>query len=296
VRPDVVTGGRSDGLRANERSVSTFGARLDAALSARGSVCVGIDPHAALLKDWGLTDDADGLARFSAICVEAFGAMAAMVKPQSAFYERCGAAGIAVLERTVADARAAGALVVLDVKRGDIGSTMAAYAQAYLDPSSPLAADAMTVNPFLGVGSLEPAFRAATEYGAGLFVLALTSNPEGPQFQHARTAAGVSVAQTVVDEVAARNGAQQPMGSFGVVVGATIGSAAAELSQLNGPYLVPGIGAQGGTPADVRRIFGTGLANVVPSVSREVLRAGPDVHALRDAVARVGEQFAFLHD
>jgi orotidine-5'-phosphate decarboxylase len=267
---------------------------LDAALSARGSLCVGIDPHAALLRDWGLNDDVAGLARFSAVCVEAFGGVAAVIKPQSAFFERFGAAGIAVLERTVADARAAGALVVLDVKRGDIGSTMAAYAQAYLNPSSPLAADAMTLSPVLGVGSLEPAFRAATEHRAGLFVLALTSNPEGPQFQHARTGAGASVAQTVVDELAGRNGAQQPMGAFGVVVGATIGASVAELARLNGPYLVPGIGAQGGTSDDVRRIFGTGLSNVVPSVSREVLRAGPDVDALRDAAARVGEQFTFL--
>ena len=255
---------------------------------------MGIDPHPGLLRDWGLADDVEGLARFSAVCVEAFGPMAAVVKPQSAFYERFGAAGVAVLERTVADCRAAGALVVLDVKRGDIGSTMAAYAQAYLDPSSPLAADAMTVSPFLGVGSLEPAFAAAAAHGAGVFVLALTSNPEGPLFQHAQTSTGASVAQTVVNDLAVRNAARVPMGPFGVVVGATIGSSVAELSRLNGPYLVPGIGAQGGTSADVRRIFGTGLANVVPSVSREVLRAGPDVRALRTAVARVAEQFAFL--
>jgi orotidine-5'-phosphate decarboxylase len=291
--PSAVIGAGATAGVANEHSLP-FGARLAAALSARGSLCVGIDPHAALLRAWGLADDVNGLARFSAACVDAFAGVAAVVKPQSAFFERFGAAGVAVLERTVADCRAAGALVVLDVKRGDIGSTMAAYTQAYLDPSSPLAADAMTVSPFLGVGSLEPAFSAATEHGAGLFVLALTSNPEGPQFQHARTAAGVTVAQTVVDELAARNRDQSPMGSFGVVVGATIGSSVAELAQLNGPYLVPGIGAQGGTSDDVRRIFGTGLANVVPSVSREVLAAGPDVNALRDAVVRVGEQFAFL--
>lgn len=272
----------------------TFGARLDAALSARGSLCVGIDPHPGLLRDWGLTDDVDGLSRFSGACVEAFAGMVAVLKPQSAFFERFGAAGIAVLERTVADCRAAGALVVLDVKRGDIGSTMAAYAQAYLDPASPLASDAITLSPYLGVGSLEPAFAAASAHGAGVFVLALTSNPEGPQVQHARTTAGENVAQAVVDDLAARNAAQEPMGSFGVVVGATIGFSVAELSGLNGPYLVPGIGAQGGTPADVRRIFGAGLGHVVPSVSREVLRAGPDVPALVAAARRVGRQFEFL--
>ena len=125
----------------------TFGGRLDEALSSRGSLCVGIDPHAALLRDWGLPDDASGLERFALTCVSAIGDEAAVVKPQSAFFERFGAAGIAVLERTVRLARDAGALVVLDVKRGDIGSTMAAYADAYLSPEAPLAVDAITLNP-----------------------------------------------------------------------------------------------------------------------------------------------------
>ena len=290
--PLAVAGIDTPGIR-NERS-RPFGARLDAALSARGSLCVGIDPHAALLRDWGLTDDVNGLARFSAACVEAFAAEAAVVKPQSAFFERFGAAGIAVLERTVADCRAAGALVVLDVKRGDIGSTMAAYAQAYLDPSSPLAADAMTVSPFLGVGSLEPAFDAAAEHGAGLFVLALTSNPEGPQFQHARTAAGVSVAQTVVDELAERNRDRARWDVSASSSGPRSGSSVAELAQLNGPYLVPGIGAQGGTSDDVRRIFGAGLANVVPSVSREVLAPARTCLRCVKRSVRVSDQFAFL--
>jgi orotidine-5'-phosphate decarboxylase len=199
-----------------------------------------------------------------------------------------------VLERTIAGARAAGALVLLDVKRGDIGTTMAAYARAYLDPSSPLAVDAVTLSPYLGVGSLQPAFDAAEQHGAGAFVLALTSNPEGPQVQHARGDDGRPVAQVVLDELAARNAGAEPFGSLGVVVGATIGGADVDLSKLNGPFLVPGIGAQGGTADDVRRIFGDALPNAVPSVSREVLRHGPDVAALRDAVARQVEAFAFL--
>jgi orotidine-5'-phosphate decarboxylase len=272
----------------------TFGARLDGALATRGSLCVGIDPHPALLAAWGLGDDVDGLRRFADTCVEAFGPAAAVVKPQSAFFEAYGSRGIAVLERTIAGARAAGALVLLDVKRGDIGTTMAAYARAYLDPSSPLAVDAVTLSPYLGVGSLQPAFDAAEQHGAGAFVLALTSNPEGPQVQHARGDDGRPVAQVVLDELAARNAGAEPFGSLGVVVGATIGGADVDLSKLNGPFLVPGIGAQGGTADDVRRIFGDALPNAVPSVSREVLRHGPDVAALRDAVARQVEAFAFL--
>ncbi len=108
-----------------------------------------------------------------------------VVKPQSAFYERFGSRGIAVLERVVAESRAAGALVLLDVKRGDIGSTSQAYADAYLDPAAPLACDAVTLSPYLGFGSLDPFVDTARRHGAGLFVLALTSNKEGPEVQHA---------------------------------------------------------------------------------------------------------------
>lgn len=272
----------------------SFGARLDAALDARGSLCVGIDPHVSVLESWGLPADVHGLARFADICVEAFSDLAAVVKPQSAFFELFGAQGIAVLEHTVTACRAAGALVVLDVKRGDIGSTMAAYAQAYLEPSSPLAADAITVSPYLGVGSLDPAFDLARHHDAGLFVLALTSNPEGPQLQHVRGADGRSVAQLVVDDLARRNAEARPTGSFGVVVGATIGASVADLGSLNGPFLVPGIGAQGGTADDVRTIFGDGLRYVLPSVSRAALAAGPDVAALRAGVSELVDEFAFL--
>ncbi len=272
----------------------TFGARLAAALDARGSLCVGIDPHPALLEAWGLPDTADGLAAFADICVRAFADSAAVMKPQSAFFEVHGAAGIAVLERTVSAARAGGALVVLDVKRGDIGSTMAAYARAYLDPTSPLASDAITVSPFLGVGSLQPVFEQVGAHDAGVFVLAATSNPEGPQVQHARTTAGPSVAQTIVDDMAARNAGADPLGPHGVVAGATIAAGVTDFGALNGPILAPGVGAQGGTADDVRRVFGAALRAVVPSVSREVLRHGPDVAALRDAVSRLADAFAFL--
>jgi orotidine-5'-phosphate decarboxylase len=272
----------------------TFGKRLDAALDERGSLCVGIDPHSALLEAWGLPDDAAGLARFADVCVEAFAATAALIKPQSAFFERCGSAGVAVLERTIAACRAAGALVLLDVKRGDIGSTMAAYAQAYLDPAAPLASDAITVSPYLGVGSLQPVFDLVDEHGAGAFVLAATSNPEGPQVQQARTAAGVTVAQTIVDEMAARNADGDALGSLGVVAGATIEPGVLRFDGLNGPILAPGVGAQGATADDVRRVFGAALRHVVPSVSREVLRHGPDVAGLRAAVSRLVGEFAFL--
>jgi orotidine-5'-phosphate decarboxylase len=270
---------------------AAFGARLVDAVARRGPLCIGIDPHRELLGAWGLSADADGLRRFADVCVHAFGGEAAVIKPQSAFFEVFGAAGIAVLEDTLAGLRSAGALVLLDVKRGDIGSTMAAYAQAYLDPAAPLAADAITVSPYLGVGALRPAFEAAAQHGAGVFVLAQTSNPEGVPIQQARTGAGPRVAQTIVDEVASGNRGVLPLGYLGVVVGATTGDTDTDFSHLNGPILVPGVGAQGGTADDVRRIFGVGRCGVLPSVSREVLRHGPDPAELRAAVRRQIDTF-----
>lgn len=271
----------------------TFGQRLRAAMDERGPLCAGIDPHATLLAAWGLSDDVAGLKAFTEIAVEALAGTVAAVKPQSAFYERHGSAGIAVLEEAVRACRAHGALVVLDVKRGDIGSTAQAYADAYLDQSSPLAVDAITASPYLGFGSLDPMLDTAAAHGAGVFVLALTSNPEGPQFQHARTADGRTVAGTVLGSLADRNAGAAPLGSFGAVVGATIGDTAEDLA-INGPLLVPGIGAQGGSVESVRRIFGDAVANVLPASSREILAAGPDPAALRAAAESANSQFAAL--
>lgn len=261
----------------------TFGARLREAMDGHGPLCAGIDPHPALLGAWGLTDSAVGLERFSLAALEGFAGAVAAVKPQSAFFERHGARGVAALEKLLRAARDEGVLVVLDVKRGDIGSTMQAYADAYLDSTSPLAVDAVTASPYLGVGSLRPLVDTALAHGAGVFVLALTSNPEGPEVQHAVTTDGRTVAGTVLDEVARRNEGARPMGSVGAVVGATIGQTKENLD-VNGPLLVPGLGAQGGTPSDVRRIFGDAARNVLVSSSRAILEAGPDRGALRAAV------------
>lgn len=272
----------------------TFGGRLAQAMADRGPICLGIDPHAGLLEQWGLADDLVSLERFVDTCVEALADLAAVVKPQSAFFERFGSRGVAQLERCIAGCREAGALVLADVKRGDIGSTMAAYADAYLDPGSDLAVDAITVSPYLGVGALDPAFELAARHGRGVFVIALTSNKEAPTIQHARLADGRTVAQSVIDELGQRNSGQAPFGPYGVVVGATIGESVADLAPLNGPILVPGLGAQGGTADDVRRIFGDRLPQVLPSLSREVLRGGPTVAGLRAAAERAIDEYAFL--
>ncbi|HEX2145654.1 MAG TPA: orotidine-5'-phosphate decarboxylase [Glycomyces sp.] len=292
-----------------------FGSRAHHLVQMRGPLCAGIDPHGALLQHWGLDDDLAGAERFAMTLVEAASETCAFIKPQSAFYERFGSGGIALLERVIAETRRAGALVILDVKRGDIGSTMAAYAQAYLDPASPLACDAITVSPFLGTGSLQPAFDVASAHGKGLFVLARTSNPEGKQVQMAKRRDGKSVAQGVIDEVNEQNGDAEPMGSFGIVMGATIGACASEgearlrestygithttvrqrdtahdLSQFNGPILVPGMGAQGGRPSDLPRVLGPAMNFAIPSYSRQIAQPGPAVASIRTAVEALQEE------
>ncbi len=268
-----------------------FGARLADAVAQRGPLCVGIDPHPELLRAWGLPEDPYGLARFADTCVEAFSGFA-VVKPQVAFFEAYGAAGYAVLERTIAELREAGVLVLADAKRGDIGSTMAAYAAAWVG-DSPLAADAVTASPFLGFGSLCPLLDAAAARQRGVFVLAATSNPEGVQIQRAHVD-GRSVAQSIVDAAAAvnRNTLPEP-GSVGVVVGATV-QQVPDLSSLGGPVLVPGIGVQGGRPDALAGFGGALPGQLLPAVSREVLRAGPDITALRAAAEQLRDIVAYL--
>jgi orotidine-5'-phosphate decarboxylase len=264
-----------------------FGTRLLATTQSRGQLCVGIDPHASLLRAWGLDDDVSGLERFALSCVEALAGEVAVVKPQSAFFERHGSGGIAILEHVVRGARELGALVLLDAKRGDIGSTMRGYAEAYLDQSSPLAVDAMTVSPFLGFESLRPALDVASANGAGVFVLALTSNPEAPEVQHASTETG-TVAGSILGSIARENAGATPLGSVGAVVAANLASVPEELA-VNGPILAPGYGAQGGSAADLARNFAGVGRRIIPSTSREVLSAGPDLAALRRAARRAAE-------
>jgi orotidine-5'-phosphate decarboxylase len=269
-------------------------------MDERGPLCAGIDPHPALLAHWGLDETVQGLETFAMTCVEAFAGTVAIVKPQSAFFERFGSAGVAVLERTLAGLRESGTLSLLDVKRGDIGSTMTAYAHAYLSPDSPLRADAITVSPFLGFGSLRPALDLARETGRGLFVLALTSNPQGAGVQHA-TREGRSVAGAIVDAVTAENAVQGAgsraaveLGSVGMVIGATVGEAVQalglDLAAANAPLLAPGVGAQGATAGDLRTVFGAALPNVLASSSREILGAGPDGVALKAAARHTAGQ------
>lgn len=272
--------------------MSDFGSRMYALMRERGPLCAGIDPHPSLLSQWGLEDNIAGLEHFALAAAEALAPVSAAVKPQSAFFERHGSRGIAVLERVLEICREAGTQIVLDVKRGDIGSTSQAYADAYLTSSAPLRADAITVSPYLGFGSLAPIMTTAQANGNGVFVLALTSNPEAPQVQHARNGHR-TVAGEMLAALTELNQGADPMGSFGAVVGATIQDSSESLA-INGPLLVPGIGAQGGTIDDVRRIFAGVLDCVLPSSSREILGQGPSGAALAESARRQAEDFATM--
>ena len=250
-----------------------------------------------LLEQWGLPVDAGGLRQFADICVEALGPVAAVIKPQVAFFEAFGAAGFAVLEDVISGCRAAGAVVLADAKRGDIGTTMEGYAAAWLAPGAPLECDALTLSPYLGTDSLHAAFSMATAHEKGVFVLAATSNPEASALQRARVDdEGESVAESVAHDVAARNiGAPGLLGPIGLVVGATVDRRAYGLSDIvlaGTPILAPGFGAQGAEPGDLHRLFGYVASQVVASESRSILAAGSAGDA---ALARRVEERAALY-
>ena len=267
-----------------------FSQRFLALAKERSPLCVGIDPSAEALKGWGLPDDAAGLRAFCQCLVETCAPLVASVKPQSAFFERHGPAGLGVLRQTVEAATAHGALVIVDAKRGDIGSTAVAYGETFLGPRSPFRGDAMTLSAYLGLGSLAPIFEIARREGAGVFVAIRSSNPEGSELQRARLPDGRSVAECLADEITESNAAasSDELGCIGAVLGATQGAEAAELAKRlpHSLLLVPGIGAQGATIADVRRDFARHYGRVVPSISRGIARAGPAAADLKRAVQR----------
>jgi orotidine-5'-phosphate decarboxylase len=265
--------------------VITFGARLRAAVAARGRLCVGIDPHESLLREWGLGVDAGGVREFGLRTVDAAASTVAIVKPQVSFFERFGSAGFAALEDVLAAARAAGLIVIADAKRGDIDTTMDAYAAAWLTPGSPLEADALTLSPYLGVGALSSTLDVALAHGKGAFVLSATSNPEAVSLQSADAQGRTVAAEVAAEVVAADSGAPDEWSSLGLVIGATVDLSARGLGAFarTVPILAPGFGAQGAQPSDLVRIFGPLSDGVIASESRSILSAGPAHLAARIA-------------
>lgn len=270
-----------------------FGERLVAVFDSIGQLCVGIDPHRYLLEDWGLHDDPRGLRDFGLRVIEAAAGQVGIVKPQVAFFERHGAAGYSALEAVLAAARDAGLIVIADVKRGDLGTSVEAYGEAWLTPDAPLEVDAMTISAFQGVGSIAAPMALAEANGKGLFVLSATSNPEARSIQTARLADGRSVAASIVDDVAEWNRVQGTViGSVGLVLGATVSFADYDIqleSLSTTPILAPGFGHQGADNADLASLFGAAAPMAVVSSSRGILQAGPaDIaSAISDQAAEV---------
>ena len=265
----------------------SFGSRLQERIRALGPLCVGVDPSRELLESWGRSDTVEGLEFFSLSVLDAVLGTAAAIKPQVAFFERFGSEGYRVLERLIKEARDADVLVVADAKRGDVTLSNDGYAEAWLSDRSPLCVDAVTASPYLGVAALAPLFQLASESGRGVFVLVATSNEEGRAIQSARTSDNERIEELVLRTVSELNRRDDGLGSIGAVLGATRDRPDFNLASLGGPYLVPGVGAQGASAENVARLFercpsGTVLVNV----ARTILQAGPERASLHDIARR----------
>ncbi len=277
----------------NWHVTESFAARFATARASCGPLVFGLDPSGDLLESWGVGDTADGLDRFADIVLDAAAGTVGLVKPQSAFFERHGWRGIRTLDRLTSSARNAGMLVILDVKRGDVGSTNDAYAEAYLGKGAPLAADAITVHPYLGLGAMGSYVSRAAESGSCLLVVTRSSNPEGRTIQAALADGRCAIEQSLLGQIRALNEELAPgrIGPVGAVVGPVHMEPVLDLAAANCLFLAPGVGAQGATPADVARVFAACPDRVMPSASRSLLSAGPQVGRLRAAMAALAAEF-----
>jgi len=253
----------------------------------RSQLLVGLDPRPDLLPvelagaaHLSREAAADACGRFCRGIVDAVAPHVVGVKPQLAFFEALGADGLRAFEDVCAYARSAGLLVLADAKRGDIGSTSRAYATAYLEPrgEGPPLADAMTLNPYLGRDSLEPFIGACRRYGSGIFCVVKTSNEGGADVQDLVLSDGRPLWQHVallVHELGEDLVGERGLSSVGAVVGATHPRAVGEARRLlpQAILLLPGVGAQGATPADLARAFTSGPASALVNASRSVIYA-----------------------
>ncbi len=254
----------------------------------------GLDPFGDVLVDWGLGDTADGLEHFVDIVLEACIGTVGVVKPQSAFYERHGWRGIRSLGRLVSSCRDSGILVLLDAKRGDVGSTNRAYAEAYLGPGAALQVDAITITPYLGFEAMRPIFEIAVACNSSVFVVTRSSNPEGRKIQGSVDPNGNTVEEQIIADIAAENRRVAPdlIGPIGSVFGPTHGPPTFDIRAMNGLFLAPGVGAQGATAQDVANCFATCPDRVLPSASRSLLRNGPDPSRLKAGAFALGSELA----
>nr|WP_321439532.1 orotidine-5'-phosphate decarboxylase [uncultured Hyphomonas sp.] len=277
--------------------MSDFATRLIAGARRLGPLCVGIDPHPGKIPDLFGGDTPDGLAAWGEAVVAAAAGRVAVVKPQVGLFERHGPDGMRALQRVCQAAKEAGLLVIADAKRGDIGSTAKGYALAYLSPAAPFPSDAVTVNPYMGLDTLEPFLEQAEAHGKGVVVLARTSNPGSSDFQ-ARDLEGAPLYARVVEALAPaieRLKGADGWSSLMLVAGATGPDEARHLRQLapDALFLVPGYGAQGGGAADALAGFrraGNRLEGGVVNASRSVtFPEGADSAASRTEWAAIIE-------
>ena len=270
-----------------------FANRFGAVRSRFGPLVWGLDPAGSLLDAWGLGDTPEGLDRFADIVLEAAPGTVGLVKLQAAFYERHGWRGFRTLQRLIAEARSAGLLVIVDAKRGDVGSTNVAYAEAYLGTDAPLSADALTVHPYLGLGAMGAFISRAHEAGSCVLVVTRSSNPEGRAVQSAHNHDGHDVEAALLVAIGELNAQLAPseIGPIGAVIGPTLMVPRLDLLVAGGLFLAPGVGMQGADPSDVAQVFADCPERVMPSASRSLLVDGPEVSRLRDTAARLADQF-----
>ncbi len=277
----------------NGAVADTFASRFAAVRSVHGPLAWGLDPSGEILEAWGVGDTPDGLDRFADIALEAAAGTVGLVKLQAAFYERQGWQGFRTLQRLITEARSAGLLVIVDAKRGDVGTTNDAYAEAFLGTDAPLGCDALTVHPYLGLAAMGAFVSRAHESGSCLLVVTRSSNPEGRAIQSALDGSGQSVETALLREIGELNAKLAPgeIGPIGAVVGPTHMVPSLDLVEAQALYLAPGVGAQGATAADVAHVFASCPDRVMPSASRSLLADGPDVSRLRDTAAALAAQF-----
>ena len=270
-----------------------FADRLLQSIQAHSPLCVGIDPSASLLKSSGLPDSAEGALAFGRRVLEAAEYRISLLKPQSAFFERFGSAGLRALEELVQVARSREVLVLLDAKRGDIDTTGAAYAEGYFSATTTLRVDAVTTQPYMGLAALDPFFDIVLKAGGGAFVVVRSSNPEGRALQTAKLASGETVAQNLCREITARNtrANEHGLGPIGAVVGATCDDAEETVAALPKSFiLAPGVGAQGATMQNVLQRMPSARGRVLPNVSRAILANGGEVSDIRATIRSLQEQ------
>lgn len=272
-----------------------FSEKLDLKKQTHSLFCVGLDPSKENLSNWSLPQTAKGSQEFCNRVFDAALNEISIFKPQYAFFEQFGLKGLEVLSDIMKLIRDSGALCILDCKKGDIGSTMAAYGEAAFSAQSDFKADAITVTPYLGFQALKPVFSKAHSSGATVFVVVRSSNPEGQKIQTARLKEGFSVSEALARQIQLENSKVWKQKTIGAVIGATLDPEDQNnrrlISHLTDSWiLAPGIGAQGASIPSLKTLFGSQVKNVIPSASRSLYAEGRKQNTLKKVIKKYKEE------